>query len=180
MIVDQGCQTDPTTALAFVSSCPEWFINDEVFEGRVEEAPENLQPFFQKMEEIQRAVLNGRFRTYGELRPDGSECIVLVTEFKEYDENPNFLEQVANIQQATNAHLWIMEENYEIEHSWRGTDEKGNRIEERFGPNHGKPYKQIELSWRVEDKTPEQIRLFADQLAKNTESLWKSTGVGVC
>ncbi len=180
MIVCQDCPTNAPKAAAFASSCPEWFIGEEVFNGTVDQAPADLQPFFRKMEAFQNAVLDGRFRTYGELRRNGSECIVLVTEFKEFDSETEFWKQVEIVQQRTNAHLWIMQEDYEIEHSWQSNDANGNRIGEKFGPNHGRPFKQIELSWRIEAMTPALVVKLSELMAEATAPLWEAAGVGVC
>ena len=169
MIKDQGCQTYAPNAVAFVSSCPEWFIGDDVFDGEAKDAPYICRAFFRKMERFQNAKHDGRFRTYGELRPDGSECIVLVTEFREFDSETEFWKQVEEVQAATKAHLWIMDEGYEIDHSWKSQYAKGNRVGEKLGPNHGRPYKQVELSWRIESMTVAQVVKLAESMAQATE-----------
>jgi len=180
MIVNQNCQCNAPLALAFVSSYPEWFIGRDAFEGTYEQVPAEFRAFFRKMEKCWQLVNNGRFCCYGEVRQDGSHCMVLVTEFTEYVRETEFWQKLEEVRVATEAHLWVMDDEYEIEHSWSGHDAEGNRTGEKFGPNHGLPFMQVELSWRIETLSYTQIVALADRMAVATQEIWSTAGVGVC
>lgn len=182
MITDQGCQTNAPEALAFVSSCPEWFIGRDTFDGQLDDVPQEFKAFFQKMDRCQNLgeFQNSRFRCYGEVRPDNSHCMVLVIEFKEYKDNEDFWNTLDEVRNATSAHLWVMDDEYEIEHSWQSQDAAGNKIGETFGENHGRAYMQVELSWRIEKLSYSQIKSLAHCMAAATEQIWMAAGVGVC
>lgn len=179
MIVNQDCQTDAQTAKAFVSSYPEWFIGLEPFDGVIEEVPVEFRSFFQKMDRCQEMseCHNGRFRCYGEVRPDDSHCMVLVTEFREFKDNEEFWEKLEAVRHVTSAHLWVMDDDTEIEHY--GQYDGGGLTGESFGPNHGRPFYQVELSWRIEKLAYSQIKELALRMAAATEELWELKGVGV-
>jgi len=180
MIVNQDCQCNAPLAKAFVSSCPEWFIGHDAFDGMLEQVPQEFKSFFQKMAKCQELVHNDRFRCYGEVRQDGSHCMVLVTEFKQFTAETWFWQKLEAVKQATEAHLWVMDDEYEIEHSWSGEDAEGNRTGETFGPNHGRPFMQVELSWRIEKLSYNEIVALSERMSVATQEIWDSCGVGVC
>jgi hypothetical protein len=123
----------------------------------------------------------GRFRSYAELRQDGSECIVVVTEFIGLVEDEPLWERIQRIRRDTEARLWVMDERNVREHSYR-TDEQGEKIpgSDRYGLDHGKLERQVELSWRVEDKTSGEICQLLARLSEQTQEIWDEAGVGVC
>lgn len=180
MITDQNCQCNAPEAKAFVSSFPEWFIGTDAFDGTIEEVPSEFKPFFTKMEKCQTLVYNSLFRCYGQVSADNSHIMVLVTEFKEFKDNEAFWNKLENTVRFTEAHVWIMDDEYEIDHSWSGQDADGNKLNDRFGDNHGRPFMQVELSWRIEKLSYNEIVALADRMADATQEVWEMSGVGVC
>jgi hypothetical protein len=179
MLTDQGCQTNAPDAKAFVSSCHEWWIGQKLFNGQLNESPLEFIPFFKRMSDIECVVRSHTFRIYGELRQDGSRCIVLATEFIVFDEQHDLIDILESVVNQTGAHVWFMQDDYHVDHRFKGQDDNGNRVGETFGPDHGKPFKQIELSWRIEHKTLDQIEQLCFDLTKKTREVWASVGVEV-
>ncbi|MBW3596915.1 MAG: hypothetical protein KY475_06525 [Planctomycetes bacterium] len=143
------------------------------------DAHENAFVF--KMYAIQGLVGFSRFRAYGELRQDGSECIVVVTEFIGFVEDEALWQRIEEVRCRTEAHRWIMDKRKVREH-WRRTDEHGEEIpgSDRYGPDHGKTERQVEFSWRVEDQSPDEIRRLLAELAEQTQEIWDEAGVALC
>lgn len=183
LIVDQGCATNAKRAIAFVSSRPEWFIGDKTVLFRTfEDAPNPwTREFFAQMHAFQAAVLNGRFRTYGELRPDGTVRALLVTEFKEVfdQDHKDFWRKLEAVRGETLAHLWIMDSGYLVDCSYQGIDEDGFFYGEKRNEDYGKPYKQVELSWRIEAMTVEMVKSLEQELREKTQEIWDLAGVSV-
>jgi hypothetical protein len=141
--------------------------------------------FVQKVTALQcvteEEAFAGRFRVYGELSPDDNEKIVVVTEVKELAEDNAFWAEVERVVAATRAHFWDMDVRREYDKSWR-VDDSGQMIPDtlKYGRNHGKIMVQSELSWQVQDLSPDQLRAFLVRLSAATDSLWQQAGVGVC
>lgn len=178
MIVNQGCQTNAITAKAFVSSFPEWFVNKQPVEWTLAEVPTEFKGFFHKIDRCQGIhECHGRFRCYGEVRQDNSHCMVLVTEFKEFKDNEEFWNKVEEVQRNTSAHLWVMDDDTEIEHY--AVYDGGGLTGESFGPNHGRAFLQVELSWRIEELSYSQIKSLVACMKTATQEVWEMCGVGV-
>lgn len=134
--------------------------------------------FVKKVCRFQDATDFGRFRAYGELR-NRTENIVVVTEFKEFiDDELDFWEQLAELVRKIKAHYWVMDETTHNDHST--TDYGTPKQKEYYGPDHGRPTRQVELSWAVQDLTIPQVKRLIERLKKQTQKLWRYAGVGVC
>ena len=48
------------------------------------------------------------------------------------------------------------------------------------GPDHGRMERQVELSWRIERMTPDQLPQFLNKITEISQPLWNESGVGVC
>jgi len=179
MIVNQDCPCNAQLALAFVSSFPEWFIGEEVLDGLMELVPSEFKPFFQKMEKCQELIHNERFRCYGEVSADGSHVMVLVTEFKHFITETEFWRKVEQVRIATNAHLWVIEESRNTDQNWRLQPDGTTKYEEGFAANHGRMERQVELSWRIEKLSYQQITELAGSMAAATQELWEASGICV-
>lgn len=178
MIVDQHCQCNAPEARAFVSSYPEFFVANEPVDSETNNVPKEFDAFFGKMDRCQQTVHNSRFRCYGEVRPDNSHCMVLVTEFREFKDNEEFWRNLEAVQRATEAHVWIMEDD--VENERYAEYDGGGLVGETYGPNHGRPFMQVELSWRIEKLSYVEIKELSDRMDVATHKLWESAGVGVC
>ena len=120
-------------------------------------------------------VSSSRWRVYGGIYA-GTPQLFLVTEFCELIEDKEFWIELYKTVEALKATVWVMREDEHLDHSWK-TD-AGNTYEV-FGPNHDKLERQVELSWRIEDKTPEEVRVLVTALAEGTQKYWERAGVSV-
>lgn len=131
----------------------------------------------------------GRWRVYGEIRPGGEECTVLVTEFQAFCDNDEMWAAVLACKEKTGAHLWVMRENpYQDKHypgraGDRETTEpapnRGDNAKWFVGPDHGRTERQVELSWRIDGMTPDEVTALIERLNAETEVIWPKAGVGV-
>lgn len=179
MITDQGCQTNAPTSQFFVSSEPEVWVNDVFYDDPIDALCADYQSFYKKLSKCAGLAGFNRLRVYGEIRQDGEHCMVLVTELKEFKDNAAFWHELEAVVSETEAHLWIMDDSTETERSrtYGGDGIIGEWIE---GPNHGKAFYQVELSWRIETLTYNQIEALLATITEATERVWRAAGVGVC
>jgi hypothetical protein len=144
-------------------------------EGYRAELTRREHRFLHTVHAYQRCADFGRFRVYGELRK-GRPRIVAVTEFCWWCDDGAFWQRLRAIARRFRAHVWVMDEREHLDHYWT-LDEKS---EEHFGPDHGRPERQVELSWRIERLTVPELRALLRRLKRGTQGLWGQCGVGVC
>lgn len=207
-IVDQDCQTNAPESALFVTALgeicrgPDCILgslslceldkrlgrphNDADVEAEWErryraELTVDEYDFVKKVFARMDAAPSGRWRVYGERTKLGKEVIVLVTEFLELSADDKFWQALLDVKESTEAHLWIMHESKRCEHSWR-VGESGKKIpgSDKYGEGHGEMERQVELSWRVENKTPAEVVKLVKRLEKATQKIWNKAGVGVC
>jgi hypothetical protein len=134
--------------------------------------------YFKLVSGFQENVDFGRFRVYGELR-NGRPRVVVVTEFQQFCDNDDFWTRLNVAAKRLKARVWVMSEKQHVDHSWRIT-QSGKKYAERFGPDHGRKERQVELSWCIETLTTRHLRAFVKKIADATSDIWKEGGVGVC
>lgn len=205
-ILDQNCQTQAEQAALFVTSNGEVIREKDVLDCssvNLNEIPEGVSveaeferkrqkdlnqeelQFVNHVYMVQDCVDFGRFRAYGQLNNDGTETIVVCTEFIGLVEDDELWNEIKETVEKTNAHYWVMSEEPNLEHSWKVYQDgpnKGHKIpnSDNYGPNHGKVERQVELSWQVQNLSVPYIKQLITKLKKQTESLWGKAGVGVC
>ncbi len=145
--------------------------------------------FLKKVVSFQKEVNDSRFRVYGEICQDGEEIIVVVTEFAAFCDDEEFWTKLNELSKSSNAHVWVMREEPYLDRYYPARGEEGEQVTDEpcpgtggywvRGKNHGRVERQVELSWRCESLSIEQLLKFVDQMTETTESIWKDAGVGV-
>jgi len=147
--------------------------------------------------------LNGsRFRVYGGITGIKS-WIVLVTEMRNFLSEKKFWNELKDIAAMSGAKIELMTEDTcldkmgvqpggKTEDDVRkklvadgrtlvndGKPDKGGWIWST-GPDHGRPQKQVELSWDILHMTDlQQVKTLIKQLSACTDKLWPVAGIGV-
>jgi hypothetical protein len=169
-----------------------WFkaIEDEWDRRNRANLNANEYAFAQKVFGFQDVAEGGRFRVYGEMR-DGGECIVLVTEFVGFTNDDETWQKILALKQTLKAHLWVMMTDKHLDKYYPARGEEGERkTKERVpgrgkgenwfvGPNHGRMERQVELSWRIEGMTPDDVVKLQKRIKRKTARLWREAGVCV-
>lgn len=177
--IDQGCQTDGDRARFFVTALGELFRDGQPLGC----SPADLDPlsaeeraFDRKVCALQEAAEDGRFRVYGEIRQGGVECIVLVTEFRDFCDDASFWSVLAEMAAELQAHVWFMEDEVPHLDQFKHTEDE----DWQYGPRHGDPQRQVELSWRIEQLSVPEMLALQERIKKVTEPAWQQHGVAVC
>lgn len=143
-----------------------WFV--ETVEAA---APEHLA-FVQRVWQMQ-AVSDSRFRVYGGVFDDGP-LIKLVTEFTAWVDDESFWSLLCRtalrlggcvVEMCVDAHLDKMKPFG----AKRWT----------YGPNHGRPERQVEIAWDVTAKTDDELADLVKRAKEGTQALWEAAGVRV-
>lgn len=155
-------------------------IEDEWQRLQAEHLTPHENAFVNKVCELSRIVdesHGGRVRIYGQIA-DSKEMIVAVTEFIGFCDDDEFWTQFNQTVDRLDAFVWVMREEPCNEES-STLDENMNVVEKKFGPNHGRMERQVEVSFRVDYLTIEHFRGFLEKLCKETQELWNKNGVNV-
>jgi hypothetical protein len=134
-----------------------------------------------------QSVDDGRWRVYGGMSGnsvhDAVACINLVTEFRNFvgEDFDDYWKKLSDIASKLGAEVRTLDEGEEMEHSWK-TDENGQKIpgSEKFGKNHGRQYRQVEVIWNVTNKSLLQVKRMIKNLNDKLQEVWEETGVGIC
>ena len=176
---------------AFVSGAITWQFKQDAF---VDMPP----PVFDFYVRTSKALdLNdGRMRVWGErdgMHADAEEHIWLVTEFRHFtDDRPGAVRFWKELELlATGGYaMRTFDEGSELEKSWKdgvngyvsdGPTTDANAI---YGPNHGRPYRQVEFYKDITSLTRERhwFGKFIEErrlMARRTDAVWPMAGVGV-
>jgi hypothetical protein len=140
-------------------------------------------------------VDNGRWRVYGgmkgknQLAAAKNPSINLVTEFKEFTDGGDtphgvkcseWWKRLYALGAKLGAQVSTLDEGKELEHSYR-TDDQGKKIpgSDKYGENHGRPYRQVEMIWEIKGRTLEEVQAMIADLDEKLQALWEEAGVGV-
>jgi hypothetical protein len=106
---------------------------------------------------------------------DDVPVVLLVMEFKYYDDDSSAELEIARVHEETKATIWLMDEDEEDEEEVGML--RGDKIAIR-GENHGRTYRHIELSWNFFDLNPESRQRFVTILNRVKE-IWMLYGIEV-
>ena len=169
---------------------------------------ESLSPselvFVDKVDRLAE-INNDQFRVYGYMK-HGHPTVKLVTEFISFTDaagQPVF-KAVKQKAKETGAKVEVMSKDKHLDHygiTVNGPGQsvayvlarfksEGRRLQNNgkpdaqgiiwsFGPNHGRPETQVELSWNVRGLTMPQLRAKIKGLVKVFDTLWPISGVSV-
>lgn len=152
---------------------------------RQKELSKRERKFVDHVDAVRDCTDFGRFRAYGQLNRR-SELIVVCTEFIGIVEDKQLWANIEAMIEQTQAHYWVMSEEPNSEHSWRvypdGHKKAGQKIpgSDKYGKNHGKMERQVELSWQVQDLSIPEVKRLLRKLRRQTDKVWPEAGVGVC
>lgn len=175
-------QGDEADALnRYVSEC----CNHKFVTDAFEEMPLPVFDFYQRVTNLQ-TLNEGRFRVYGRKMGesfDAEEKIILVTEFQHWMDDEAFWEHVNQVAAENDCEINVMHEDKHLDHSWR-TDDDGNKIDERYGENHGRMERQVEFYIDITEISKSRHAIFdllqqIERMTEITKDLWNEAGVGV-
>lgn len=144
-----------------------------------EKLDRNEYKLYKRLEDLAQ-INNGRFRVYGWIDKDDRQVVVLVTEFCWWVEDPVFWDRLERIVKDTKAGVVVLHESPHCDQRGKPDPETGKLVW-RAGFNHGRPERQVELSWKLgpDDKVHDVVgRMMA--LSAATAEVWQQAGVGVC
>jgi len=150
-----------------------------------------------------QAVNDGRWRVYGGMKGKDEHdalkhaSINLVTEVYQYTDDKNascreedlgvscaeFWQRLEALAKELGAEVYPFDDGVESEHSWRTTgapDYEKIPGSDNYGPNHGRPYKQVEIVWEIKGKSLEEVQAMIAELNPKLEEIWQTSGVNVC
>lgn len=172
-----------------------WFksIDEKWDELYAEYLSEEERRFVRKVHQFQSLVDFGRFRVYGEIKPGGEECIVVVTEFIGFCDDDAVWLNINAVKDKTQAHLWVMREEPHLHKYYPANGDEGERETDELlnmtdrpadakwfaGKNHGRMERQVELSWRIEMMTTMGFKRFLRRIKRETDAIWPEAGVGI-
>lgn len=134
---------------------------------------------YRRVAALQRVISNSRFRVYGR-RERRRNSVILVSEFRDLVENRGTWALVKKVAKATEAKVWVMDESKCLDKSAKIDPVTQKRGPWRYGKNHGKMERQVELSWPIADdmRIHEVVGMML-VMAQETHELWKLCGMGV-
>lgn len=118
----------------------------------------------------ERQKLNdGRFRINGR-----RGHILVCTEFKFFDDETEIRDLVYQAAAQMFAQVEIMDAGLELDHF-----SKDNGMTWEYGPNHDRPYHQLELSVEVTGRSQKSTKVIIKRFQEATQAAWDRGGVSV-
>ena len=183
-IVDQDCPAPAPQAKFFVTALGELMRGDDLLAGESDDLSAAEARFVKQVysyQDTDKVRNNSRWRVYGRISNNNTRQVVVVTELEGILGDESLWQKVNKVKRNTGAHLWVMDESLNRDHSYRTDPTTNEKIpgSDKYGPNYGKIERQVELSWRIEKLSPGGLADLVTKLETATQELWKASGVGV-